>query len=1356
MAAVRFFREWLHRLAGAIRPQRRDQDLEEELRLHLELAAEAARRRGASPEEASRLAVIEVGATPQAMEALRDQRGVPWLEDLVRDLGYGLRALGRHKGFTAAALLSLALGIGANAGIFSLFDQVLLRPLDVPGARRLVQFQWQWRGRSVGVEYGAGSLVSYPLCRDLESQGDLFDGVFCRYPTSVNVSTGSAHEPVRADVVSGSYFSTLGVRPLRGRLIAPSDDRRPDAHPVVVVSEDLWRQRLGAASDVVGRRLLVNNYPMTVIGVAPASFRGVDLDSVPAIWIPAMMKRRVTPDWDDLLNRRTYWMHALGRVRPGVTPEQARERLEPWFKTVLDVESRAETFPPLAADERADFLASRLAVLPATRGVSTLREGLERPLRVLLAGTMILLVLAALNVAGLLLARGAARTRELTTRLALGASRGRIARQLLVESTLLVALGGGLGLLVAPLVTAALRSFTVEGANLTTAIDVRVLLFAVVTSALTAAVCGMAPAFQAARLRLSAALSERSALGAGGGARLRKTLVAGQIAFALILLMAAGLFVQTLMQLQAKGRSIAGSQLLMVGVDPTSLGYSYEQAERVMRELYRRLHELPELRRVALANTRLLNGGTASGFLTIDSGERRVTDRVVHRMRVSPGFFAALGLQVVEGRDFDERDVRPPGSPQRRYRTAIVNETFARRYFGTRSPLGARLGQGTLPGTVADAEIVGVVRDVSRRTLRDRDIEQVFYCYWDNQSDNGSFYVTARASPESASAAVRKAIASTEPGLPILSLTTFDEQVRRSLRTERALATLSTGFGVIALIMCVVGIYGVMAFVATQRTQEIGVRMALGATRLGALWIVIRDALLMIGAGGAIALPVAVMLRRMVEGELFGVGALDGPTIATAGSGLAAAALGAAALPAWRAAIVPPMLAIHDRPESLWHAARAGVVRAIRDIGADGSRASLSAAALTNDIGRVVHGAASFADAIAEAIATLRERLGAERIMLLRRDGSTYRDGHDAIPADGLLLNRLSSYPHPLPITERDVQGWRRWAEALRAERLPEVDLLDRVGARMAVPLFTASEIVGVLLLGAPIGRDRYTDAERDVMTNAAGLFGLMLENARLNARAIEQERIRRDLALAAEVQRRLLPPVPPAASSVSLAAFTLPARTVGGDYYDFLDLPGGRMGIAVADIAGKGVAAALLMSVVQASLRVVATQDVACAELAAKMNQFLYRSTTSNGYATFFYAELDPVRQQLRYVNAGHIPPYIARRTNAGVDVIELTAGGTVLGLFPKVSYEEGQVALLPGDLIVACTDGVTEARDVGGEEFGEERVKQILRDSVGASAESVSATLSERLRAWSAGAEQHDDVTFVVVTLGAQSTSH
>jgi predicted permease len=884
-----------------------EQDLDRELRYHIDRRVEDLKRSGLSDADARRQALLEFGGVAQVREEVRDTWVWRWLDDRNRDIRYAGRTLSRSPGFTATALVSLALGIGANAAVFSLVDQVLLRRLPVKQPERLVHLDWNGNSLSTA-QWGTGNRMSYLLCLDLQAQQQFFDGVFCRYPTGVNLSMGQAQELVDAEIVSGSYFPVLGIIPALGRLIDPSDDRRPGAHPVVVLSHNHWRDRFDGAQDIVGRKVLVNNYPMTVIGIAPAGFHGVDMLADPDLWIPAMMTEQAAPlepGWSRLLDRRTAWLHVFGRLAPGITAEQARAGLQPWFRSMLEEDTRRAGFPSVTAEQRRSFLASSIDLVPAAQGVSNARGRLERPLLVLMGGTLLLILLASLNVAGLLLARGAARTRELTTRMALGASRGRITGQLLVESLLIVAGGGALGLIAAPAVSQVLRSFLPQGGDVGARIDFHVALFAFAISAVSGGLCGLAPILQSRRIPLIAPLNQRTRTGAGG-VRFRQALVIGQMAFTLILLTGAGLFVQTLASLHAKAPAAARS-LVLFRADPPRIGYADPDARRLMRHLLQGLQDLPVVERAAVANTSLLAGGSFARALTIQSDDRIVTDGAVYGLRVTPGYFAALGTRVIAGREFDERDTRDLESPG--FRSAIVNESFARRYFGERNPVGDRLGLGVRPDTVTDIEIVGVVEDFSYISLRLTETEHVFFPFWDRQAEDGTFYLQVVGNPASAFAAIRARVAELEPRLPV-ELTTFADRMDRSLMNERMLATLSSGFGMIALLLSVVGLYGVLSFVVTRRTQEIGVRLALGATRSHAVWLVVRDAGVMIGTGTAVALPCVWALSRLVEAELFGVSAVDGPTIGLASSLLALVALGAALLPAWRAASVSPTEAL--------------------------------------------------------------------------------------------------------------------------------------------------------------------------------------------------------------------------------------------------------------------------------------------------------------------------------------------------------------------------------------------------------------------------------------------------------------
>ena len=839
------------------------------------------------------------------------------LSDLGHDARLGLRGLLRDRGFALAALLSIGLGVGANSAIFSLVDQALFRLLPVSEPERLVLLDW--RGTFIGYGWGTSNLMSFPFYRQVRAENEVFDGVFGRHPTFVNLAVGNTPEPVSAEIVTGSYFAVLGVRPFLGRLIADSDDLEPGAHPVVAVSYDYWRTRLGAARDIIGRTVRVNNHPMTVIGVAEPGFHGIDWGEVPSLWIPTMMKRQATPSFDWLLDRRGRWLHVFGRLKPGITVEEAKAGLQPWFKAMLADDTRREDWPRVSEEQRRRFLAATLDVVPASHGRSDMRGRLQRPLVVLLAATALILLLACLNVANLYLARGFARRKEAALQLALGASRGRVARALLVQSGFVALGGAALGMLLAPLVIRALISFLPESAaavDLSSDINLRVLLFAIGLAMLTTVLFGLAPAVQAAGARPGIVLKEDSGT-IGTGIGLRKALVIGQIALALVLLIGAGLFVRTLMTLRAKGPGFITTNQVMVSIDPARNGYSLPESDRLIRVLLGNLRSLPEVESAGLAIATLLAGGSWNQPLTLEARQRLVTRGAVHCNAVSAGFFETLGVRVIAGRDFNERDSHDvddlvsssgPETNARTFRSAIINQSLARRYFGDVNPVGARLGIGDRPDTKANVVIVGVVEDFSYRGLREMD-DQAFFPYFEGGGRGGTFWVRTRTSSQAAIAAVRAAVKQLDPSLPIRPLTVND-QLDRLLVNERLLASLASAFAAVAILLAMIGVYGVMSFVVTGRTREIGIRLALGASSRATVWLILRDGIIMLVAAISLALPVVWGLGRFIESQLFGVRAMDGPTVTAAAVVIALVALAASGMPVRRAVSISPVEAL--------------------------------------------------------------------------------------------------------------------------------------------------------------------------------------------------------------------------------------------------------------------------------------------------------------------------------------------------------------------------------------------------------------------------------------------------------------
>ena len=889
---------------------RRDQlerGLDRELRYHLERRVADLMDRGLAEAEARRQATIELGGLTQVREEVRDVWLTRWLRDFVYDLRFSARNFLRAPSFTATTVLSLALGIGATTAIYSLVDQVLLHALPVREPERLVLIDW--KGDQVAYGFGTWNLMSYPICRELQQQDHVFEGVLCRAESTVNLSAGGEPAPTAAEIVSGSYFPVLGVRPAIGRVLGPDDDRDPGASPVVVLAYDFWKTKLGGATDVLGRKVLVNQHPMTVVGVAAERFRGIDVGQVPSLWIPASMSADAIPGFTELLDHRTRWMQILGRLRPGLTAAQAQAQLQPWFKTLLEEDSRRAGFPPITAERRQRFFASWLQLTPAPQGHSVLRRSLNQPLWVLFAATALLLCLACLNVAGLFLARGLARERDITTRLALGASRGRIGRQLLADSILLALAGGSLGVALAPAAMRSLIAFLPRdtAANaLHSSLDSRLLAFAFLISVAAGLASGFAPALHAGRKSLMDSLRARGSAGVAG-VRLRKVIVTAQIAFSLILLIGAVLFVRTLTGLLAKGPGFDTSSLVSFNLDPRRNGYTPAQASQLVLRIHNAIRSSAGIRASAVARFSLLTGGSWSNPMTIQAAKRIVTDRDVHLNAVTPGFFATLGIRLLAGRPFDEHDTKSAADAG--HPIAIVNEAFVKRYLDGRNPLGLRICQGGGPDAKPNVEIVGVVADFSYRGLREES-EQAYFPMSQGGEGGGTFYVRVQGPADHAYQTIRAIVHDADPAVPITFFRTLDEQVSRSLNTERMLAALSATFGGLALLLALIGLYGVMSFVVTQRTREIGIRIALGASGRSALWLVLRDALAMIAAGMAIGLPCVAVLGRLLDSQLFGVKATDPMMAGEAALLLASAALIAALIPAYRASRVNPIDAL--------------------------------------------------------------------------------------------------------------------------------------------------------------------------------------------------------------------------------------------------------------------------------------------------------------------------------------------------------------------------------------------------------------------------------------------------------------
>jgi len=839
-------------------------------------------------------------------------------QSMVSDIRYACRTLRQSPAFVAVAVLSIALGVGANTAIFTLVDQVLLRQLPVTRPEELVLLTA--RGTQYGSAWGEGNELSYPRYEDLRDHNDVFAGMFCRFAIGLSLSADDRTERVASELVSGTYFSILGVTAARGRVIEPGDDGATDPQQVVVLSHAYWTSRFAADPSAIGRTLLINNHRLAIIGVAQPAFHGTNLGNATQVFVPIRLAGSLAgePLTTALADRRFRWLNVFGRLRPGVTPSQAQAALQPFYSSRLAFEEREPAFARASATVRARFLQGTLAVRSAGEGKSDLRRQLTTPLWALMGIVVMVLLIACANVANLLLARATTRQRDVAIRLAIGASRRRIVQQLLIESVFLALMGGAVGLVFAGSGSRLLLSFFVSADRIltvSTSPDGRVLAFTLATSVITGVLFGLAPAWQSAASAISPTLQSEATGVVGGRGRLRRVLVVSQVALSLVLLIGAGLFIRTLHNLVTADAGFDTAHILSFTVGPGASGYDAIRSKQLMMRLVERLQASPGIIAAGMASHGLLEGGSWNTAMTIEgrpSEQRRLT---LNNM-ITPGYFNAMNMRLVAGRDFGGRDERltavPRGSSA--FRVAIANEAFVKQYFDGESPLGRHVGFGNDPGTPTPIEIVGVVTDAKYTSVRDEIKPQLFFPILEF-ADARMFVVYVRTTNDPATM-VRTASAvvhDLDPALPMHDVRTLRQQLDRSLANERLLASLSAIFGLLATLLAMVGLYGVVAYMVTRRTREIGIRMAIGALARDVAWLILRDVAWIVVAGIALALPLAWASTRLVQGQLYGVTPIDPAAIAAAVSVLVVVAAIAGLIPARRAASMNPTAALrHD------------------------------------------------------------------------------------------------------------------------------------------------------------------------------------------------------------------------------------------------------------------------------------------------------------------------------------------------------------------------------------------------------------------------------------------------------------
>src|SRR4051794_27368445 len=824
------------------------------------------------------------------------------------DIRFALRGLVRSPLFSIVAILSLALGIGANTAIFTLIDQILLRKLPVARPDELVMLYQQ--GAHNGSNMGS-RMHSYPIYQTYQQRAEPLAEVICRRLAETSVSIDNQTERLDTEMVSGNYFSMLGVHPALGRVFSSQeDDQTYEGHPVVVLSYDYWTRRFSRDPSVIGKKILVNSYPMTIVGVSAAGFSGLDPTRSPQIRVPIQMKPVVAPEWGWLHmdNPRARWVQVFARLKPGWTVKSAEAPLQSLFMQIRTEEMKlpgAKDWSPYAREQ---FMKGRLRVEQAAGGYSNMRNDFSTPLIVLMCMVGLVLLIACANVANLLIARGFMRQKEIAVRLSLGASRGQLVRQMLVESLVLSVIGGALGIALAIALTQALLSFVPSDGRtilVHATPDARILVFTLGLTFVTGIIFGLLPALRASRPDPWTTLKDTvgAIAGTGGSLFLRKGLVTAQVALSFLLLFGAGLFVRSLQNLKTTETGVALDNLVTFQLSPVLSGYDAPRTVQLYRQLLERLRSAAGVKAAALATVPILAGNEWDSSLSVEGhtsadGE----DMQAFMNSLSPGYFDTMKIPFLEGRDFTQMDAKKDST------VAIVNRAFAEHFFPGHSAVGKHIGFGGGPKTKLDIEIVGIVANSLYEGPREGIHRQVFVPNWGNNS--AAFYVRMQTGSSAAYSVIRNEVKQIDSAMPVYELKTLESQLDETLLTDRLIAMLSAGFGLLATLLASVGLYGVMAFVVARRRKELGIRLALGAQPRFVIWLVMREVLLLLAIGLAIGIPAAMGLGRYISAQLYGIHGNDpwmaGWTLLLLTLVSAAAGL----IPAHRASRIDPILAL--------------------------------------------------------------------------------------------------------------------------------------------------------------------------------------------------------------------------------------------------------------------------------------------------------------------------------------------------------------------------------------------------------------------------------------------------------------
>lgn len=925
--------------------RRTDEEIDEEIDGFLDASVENKQRSGASPEQARRAALAELGSRNTIKHRVWSSRWESVMDNLLQDTRVSIRGLSKRPAFTAVALLSLALGIGANTAIFTLLQQLLLRELPVRNPEQLVTFGDATNsGIAGGIDIGQYGMFPWYATRMLEANPGPFQGIAAMGSfapkVSVRIAQAASDSPAQlalANLVSGNYFSVLDAHALLGRTITPADDATPNTGAVVVVSFHFWQHSLSSDQGILGKTITINSTPFEVIGVMPRGFEGMKQEiQPPDLWTPTTMQTAILQGPSMLIpGSGLYFMNVFGRLAPEAAANpHVRTRSQNWINQQVHAAIRSNEGPVISSARQQEIDHEDVPLIPAMHGVSSLRDVYKNSLWVLMAVVVLVLLIACANLANFLLARAATRQREIATRLALGSSRSRIARQCLIETLLLSVSGGLVGLAVAFAATRVLIAFVSQGSawiGVSPAPNPTILAFTLSVSVLTGILFGFGPAIVAARSSAHDSLSSTNRTSVGGKGRSSrwwpKSLIVGQVVLSLMLLVAAGLFLQTLRNLQHQDYGFERRFLLIAHVDEKLAGYAPVQTADLHQRLLDRLSGIPGVQSAALAVTPPISSGNWRSNISIAGytpAAKENTNSILNR--VSGRYFETAGISIVAGRPISPSDTATG------LKVTVVNQALARHFFPKGNAIGHTLTID-IDSVKGPWQIVGIARDTRAGSPRSQNTEMMTYIPLaqiemyapadsgkslngqaqkvENQDRFASIILLRTSGDPSARIAdLRAAVASVDPNLPLLSISTINEDVSRMMGQDELSSSLTSIFAFLALVLAAIGLYGVMSYNVAQRTNEIGVRLALGAHRQNVLWILLREALLLLSAGMLLGLPLSLLAARYVRDQLFGLHANDLLTYALALSVVSTVVILSAWLPAQRAARINPMDAL--------------------------------------------------------------------------------------------------------------------------------------------------------------------------------------------------------------------------------------------------------------------------------------------------------------------------------------------------------------------------------------------------------------------------------------------------------------